>query len=263
MRSKRLAHQILVVLGLSLIGMMFYYLMYFLTDANFGQEVENSLFSGWILFDFTTSCMFTTVVTLYYWKSRERAEKERDQLRLQVLDNQLSPHFVFNNFSILAELIEVNPQKASEYLMHLSKVYRYTLSHQEHTMVSLQEELKYLDHYLSLLRERFGDCIRVGIDPKLQKQRGLVPPSVLQMLIENAIKHNEHTDVRPLFIEVSGDHGTVLVRNQKQLVAKTDSAHVGLHNIIERYRLLVHKDIMVKDTPSDYCVIIPLIEEES
>ena len=263
MKNKRLIHQILVVLGLSLIGMLFYYLMYFLTDANFGQEFESSLSSGWILLDFTVSCMFTTVVTLYYWKSRERAEKERDRLRLQVLDNQLSPHFVFNNFSILAELIEVNPKKASEYLMHLSKVYRYMLSHQEQTTVSLQEELKYLGHYLSLLHERFGDSIRVSIDPELQNQSGQVPPLVLQMLIENAIKHNEHTESHPLMIDMVSDHGKILVKNHKQLVEKPDSAHVGLHNIEERYHLLVQKGITVKDTPDDYCVIIPLIEEKS
>ena len=158
MRIKRIVHNILVVIGLSLIGMMFYYLMYYLTDANFGQEMQESMATGWIFLDFAASCMFTCVITLFYWKSRERAEKERDRLRLQVLDNQLSPHFVFNNFSILAELIEVNPQKASTYLMHLSKVYRYALTHQEHATVSLQDELTFLHHYISLLQEFARSC---------------------------------------------------------------------------------------------------------
>lgn len=263
MTYKRFMHHISVVLGLSLIGMMFYYLMYYLTDANFGQEFENSLSSGWVLLDFTASCMFTTVVTLYYWKSRERAEKERDRLRLQVLDNQLSPHFVFNNFSILAELIEVNPTKASEYLMHLSKVYRYTLTHQEHTTVSLQDELSYLEHYLSLLQERFGECIQVSIDPAVQTLKGKMPPSVLQMLIENAIKHNEHTQVNPLTIHVTGNTKTINVKNKKRMVKDVDSANIGLHNIVERYHLLAQKDISVNETEEDYCVSIPLIEEES
>ena len=260
MKIKRIIHHIFVILGLSLIGMMFYYMMYIITDEGFRTDLQVSLASGWILHDYAASCMFTTIITLYYWKSRERAEKERDRLRLQVLDNQLSPHFVFNNFSILAELIDVNPRKASEYLMHLSKVYRYTLSHQEHSTVSLQDELSYLEHYLSLLRERFGTCIQVSIDSEVQQLKGEVPPSVLQMLIENAIKHNEHTEANPLMIQVTGDNKHIEVRNIKHPVTGADSANVGLHNIVERYHLLVQKDITVNETVDDYCVTIPLIE---
>ena len=206
--------------------------------------------------------MFTCVITLYYWKSRERAEKERDRLRLQVLDNQLSPHFVFNNFSILAELIEVNPQKASTYLMHLSKVYRYALTHQEHATVSLQDELTFLHHYISLLQERFGDCIRVNIADNVEKLQGLVPPAVLQMLIENAIKHNEHTSSHPLVIDVSGVESCICVKNIKRPITVLDSANVGLHNIEERYHLLVQKNVIIEDTTDSYCVTLPLIQDK-
>ena len=95
MKIKRIIHNILVVIGLSMVGLMFYYMMYLITDVNFRQDIQTNLTDGWMFLDFSASCMFTTVVTLFYWKSRERAEKERDRLRLQVLDNQLSPHFVY------------------------------------------------------------------------------------------------------------------------------------------------------------------------
>ena len=195
MKPKRLIHGVLLVLGISLLGLAFYYALWLVTDSQFRQEVK----SGWpwtsweMLIDYSFTCLITTVVTLYYWRSREKAERERDRFRLQALENQLSPHFVFNNFSILADLIEENPQKASAYLMDLSKVYRYTLSHLEHRTVSLREELDFLDRYLTLLKERFGDSIQVNIAPEVHSLQGCLPPAALQMLIENAIKHNEHT----------------------------------------------------------------------
>ena len=147
--------------------------------------------------------------------------------------------------------------------MHLSKVYRYALTHQEQATVKLQDELQFIHHYISLLAERFGDCIRVNIDDNMDKLCGLVPPAVLQMLIENAIKHNEHTSAHPLVIDVSGDEKYLRVKNIKRPVVVMDSANVGLHNIVERYHLLIQKDIMIEDTSDCFCVTLPIIREEA
>ncbi len=264
MKAKRIVHGILLVLGLSLLGLLFYYALWVLTDDEFRQD----MLKGWplqswgMLVDYTACCLFTTVVTLYYWKSRERTEKERDRFRLQALENQLSPHFVFNNFSILADLIEVDQKKALAYLMNLSKVYRYTLSHLDHGTVSLQEELDFLGRYLKLLQQRFGEGIQVRIAPGVARQQGLLPPAVLQMLIENALKHNEHTPARPLIIDVTTDGRHISVSNCKQPIATTDSASVGQHNIIERYRLLGRRKVVIQDSADSYCVTLPLIPTE-
>lgn len=252
------------MLGLSLVGLLFYYLLLVLTDEDFRMIfLDNCPFrSQWILADYVMCCIFTTVVTLYYWRSRERTEKERDKFRLQALENQLSPHFVFNNFSILADLIEVDPQKASDYLMNLSKVYRYTLSHLDHGTVTLQEELEFLHQYLALLQQRFGEGIQVHIAPEVTERRGKVPPAALQMLIENAIKHNEHTLANPLIIEVKCNGQHISVSNRKQPITTADSTSVGHHNIEERYRLLTNKKVEIRDTSDEYCVTIPLIPIE-
>ena len=261
MKTRRLINGILLVLGISLLGLLFYYALWLLTD----EEIRQQLKSGWpwksweMLIDYAASCLITTVVTLYYWRSREKAEKERDMFRLQALENQLSPHFVFNNFSILADLIEVNPEKASAYLMDLSKVYRYTLSHLDHGTVSLQEELEYLQRYLSLLQERFGEGIQVRIETEVANLRGSLPPAVLQMLIENAIKHNEHTREHPLVVDISADGNGICVSNPKRLLPKADSTSVGHHNIVERYRLLTRKKVHIHETDSNYDVTIPLL----
>jgi LytS/YehU family sensor histidine kinase len=261
MKAKRILHGVLMVLGLSVIGLLFYYLMWLITDEEFRDMLKQGwpFTSGMILVDYAACCLLTTTITLYYWRSREKAERERDKFRLQALENQLSPHFVFNNFSILADLIEVDPKRASAYLMNLSKVYRYTLQHLDHSTVSLQEELDFLQRYLALLQQRFGDGIVVEIRPDVARRQGALPPAALQMLIENAIKHNEHTTARPLHIFVTSDEGHISVSNRKQPITTAESTHVGQHNIAERYRLLTDQKVMISDSQDEYCVTIPLI----
>ncbi len=261
MKVKRILHGVLLVLGLSVIGLLFSYLMWLITDEEFRDMLKQGwpFTSGMILLDYAAFCLLTTLITLYYWRSREKAERERDKFRLQALENQLSPHFVFNNFSILADLIEVDPKRASAYLMNLSKVYRYTLQHLDHSTVSLQEELEFLQRYLALLQQRFGDGIVVEIRPDVTQRQGALPPAALQMLIENAIKHNEHTTARPLHIFVTSDEGHISVSNRKQPITTAESTLVGQHNIAERYRLLTDQKVIISDTTDEYCVTIPLI----
>jgi len=261
MKVKRILHGVLLVLGLSVIGLLFSYLMWLITNEEFRDMLKQGwpFTSGMILLDYAACCLLSTLITLYYWRSREKAERERDKFRLQALENQLSPHFVFNNFSILADLIEVDPKRASAYLMNLSKVYRYTLQHLDHSTVSLQEELEFLQRYLALLQQRFGDGIVVEIRPDVTQRQGALPPAALQMLIENAIKHNEHTTARPLHIFVTSDEGHISVSNRKQPITTAESTLVGQHNIAERYRLLTDQKVIISDTTDEYCVTIPLI----
>ena len=262
MKMKRILHASVLVLVLSMIGMVSYYLVWLLLDDETWQFLQNSepVTTGAIFIDYLAFCILTTVVSLYYWRRREKTERERDKFRLQALENQLSPHFVFNNFSILADLIEVDPKKASAYLMNLSKVYRYTLSHLDHEMVTLQEELEFLGRYLALLQQRFGEGIQVRIADEVVKTQGKLPPAALQMLIENAIKHNEHTQARPLIIDVTSDGQRISVSNRKQPITTAESTHVGQHNITERYRLLTNEKVLVQNDAENYCVTIPIIE---
>ena len=264
MNIKRIIQGVLLVLALSVLGLLFYYAMWLITDEEFREMLKYGWpwTSGMILVDYAACCLFTTVVTLYYWRSREKTEKERDKFRLQALENQLSPHFVFNNFSILADLIEVDPKRASDYLMNLSKVYRYTLSHLDHETIMLKEEIDFLSKYIALLKQRFGEGIQVRIAPEVYATQGLLPPATLQMLIENAIKHNEHTLSCPLVINVTTDGQSVSISNRKQPITTAVSASVGHHNIVERYRLLTSRKVVISNTPSEYCVTIPLIPVE-
>ncbi|MBR4116160.1 MAG: histidine kinase [Bacteroidales bacterium] len=259
--KKRVLHRILLVLGLSLVSWLLYNAVLLFLD----EELQQNFYKEWpfppleMLFDYAVFCCFSFMATFYFLKSYDKAEKERDRYKLMALGNQINPHFVFNNFSTLADLIEVNPPKASEYLMNLSKVYRYTLSHLEHDKVSLHDEIEYLKLYLKLLDERFSNTIQVNINTEGNAIQGFVPPAVLQMIVENAIKHNEHTKAHPLVIDVLVDNDYIVIKNRKQSVSQTNSTHVGNHNIEERYRLLTTKKIEIIDNQEYYSVKIPVI----
>ena len=199
----------------------------------------------------------------YYWKSYENVNKERNHFRLQALENQINPHFVFNNFSILADLIEVDPHKATEYLMKLSKVYRYTLSHFDHSLISIEEELDFLNQYLYLLNERFGNTITVSIHKNMKNLDGFIPPAALQMFVENAIKHNEHTATNPLLIEIDTDGQDIIVSNKKQRISSSVlSANVGNDNISERYGILSKQSIKINETNDNFTVRLPIIHKK-
>lgn len=262
MKQKKLFNEILLVLGLSFVGLLFYYVISLLTDKDFVQEIHNTKsFMLWVMMDYIFCCLLTAAITFYYWKSKQRTEQERDRYKLMVLDNQLSPHFVLNNLSILASFIEEDQNKAMDFLMTLARLYRHTLAHIDHVTVPVRAEMDFLKSYMALLEKRFEDCIRINIDGELEQLNGEIPPASLQLLIENAIKHNEHTEAHPLFISITTDGNNITVSNTKRLISTAKKGNVGQKNIIERYRLITSKPVRFNDSDDEYCVSIPIISK--
>ena len=262
MRQKRICNEIILVLGISLVGLLFYYVISLLTDEDFQQEIHSGWsFMTWVMMDYMFCCLLTAAITIYYWKSRKRTEQERDRYKLMVLDNQLSPHFVLNNFSILASFIEEDQKTAIEFLMSLAKLYRHTLSHIDHLTVPIQEEVEFLKSYIALLEKRFENCIRINIAPEIEHLEGDIPPATLQLLIENAIKHNEHTQTHPLTVNISSHNQSIVVSNIKRPISTTQKGHVGQKNIVERYKLLTTRPVHFNDFDDQYCVTIPIIPQ--
>lgn len=261
MKLRNILYRIGLILVLALVWLFSYYLLWYLIDNEFSKEIQDTLsVKAWpLVIDYLLCCILTSLVTFYYSKIKRKTEKERDRFRMLALENQLSPHFVFNNFSILSDLIEVNPKRASEYLLELSKVYRYTLSHLEHSTVSIQLEIDFIHSYVALLKQRFGDTISVNISPDISELRGSVPPAALQTLIENAIKHNEHTASNPLAINLSMSGKRLRVSNRIRLISSIKSSTIGLSNLIERYRLLTREKVIIDESEGFYIVTIPLI----
>lgn len=183
------------------------------------------------------------------------------QSELEVLKLQLDPHFMFNNFSILTQLIDTNPSGASEFLSNLSRVYRYILTTGKRDIVTLEEELKFVEMYFHLLKIRHGESIYLDINVNdTDKDKG-IPPVTLQLLLENAIKHNISTIKNPLRLSIERyKEGKIIVRNNLQPInIDYRSTGMGLKNIRERYQLLQGKIPEVIITETSFEVQLPLL----
>lgn len=183
------------------------------------------------------------------------------QAELEVLKLQLDPHFLFNNFSILTQLIEINKEAAQEFLSNLSKVYRYILTTGKKDIVSLDEELKFLETYFHLIKIRHGETIHLTVDVSDTDRRKGIPPVTLQLLLENAIKHNVSTLKRPLRLSIvsAGEHRIIVKNNLQRINIDYKSTGMGLKNIKERYQLLEGKAPDIIETHNSFEVLLPLL----
>ncbi len=196
---------------------------------------------------------------------REQLLREKMQTELEALRNQVNPHFLFNSLNTLAELISEEPRRAEQYVQELSKVYRYVLEIQNRELIPMQEELDFLHSYIYLLRTRFGDKLRVRFAlPESLYHRHIVPLS-LQLLFENAIKHNVVSAANPLLIEVFSENGKdLVVRNnlqprQQPAMEQETSTRKGLNNLRNRYRLLSNQVLEVAETAGSFTVVVPTL----
>lgn len=200
-----------------------------------------------------------------HWKKSivevEKYKTESLQAQLQNLKNQLNPHFLFNNLSVLSSLVYKDQDKAVDFINQLSKVYRYLLDNQDNELVTLQNELTFIHSYVYLLKIRFGKNIIFVFEIATEKLTSLIPPLSLQMLVENAIKHNEISSAHPLTIRVKTTADTLEVRNNLQLRTDNEiSSKTGLQNIKDRYNYFTATLIEVIQNNHSFIVKIPLLQ---
>ncbi|HVZ24727.1 MAG TPA: histidine kinase, partial [Sediminibacterium sp.] len=195
----------------------------------------------------------------------ERTEKLKVQAQLDALKSQIDPHFIFNSLNTLSYLICENPPNAKLFNDTLAKVYRYILLNRENNLVTLQEEINFAGNYFYLLKIRF----EAGLNMTL-KMEGVeiddfrIPPLSLQTLIENAIKHNYFSEKTPLEIIIRITRDNIQVSNKKQIKKySTPSSRIGLSNLGERYQLIVHKKVLVTETPDNFTVILPIVKQQA
>lgn len=191
-----------------------------------------------------------------------RLQNENLQSQFDVLRQQVNPHFLFNSLNVLTSLIKLEPDLAEKFTEHLSKVYRYVLENKDHDLVELRTELDFLEAYMFLLRIRFEEKIRVSIDLDERKYNWLILPLALQLLIENAIKHNSMSKRTPLTIRIFIDNeGFLIVENNLQeRESFMASTGVGLKNIRHRYALLDMPEPEFEKTKNSFIAKIPLKE---
>ena len=191
----------------------------------------------------------------------EQLQRAKAEAELEALKNQIDPHFIFNSLNTLSYLIDETPLKARQFNDNLADVYRYILQNKATDLVLLGEEINFIRDYFSLLTIRFETAVKLIIDIEEKNyDQFFLPPISLQILLENAIKHNEFSESGPLIIVVSMMNEELMVRNRIKIKAQhKPSSRIGLQNLNERYRLITNKEIIVKNDGTDFTVYLPIL----
>jgi sensor histidine kinase YesM len=190
------------------------------------------------------------------------AQRAQVETQLKLLQQKVDPHFLFNNLNVLSSLIERNPEAASQFVTHFTRIYRYILQHMDAEIVPLDEELAFAQDYIYLVEQRFGHAYRIGVSLAPEQVReNLIIPTALQGLIENAVKHNEGSARLPLPINIALNGDYLTVSNQLRPKSQvSQSAGTGLENLQARYRLLTDKPVEINRGEESFAVKVPLLK---
>ena len=191
----------------------------------------------------------------------EQLKRITAQAELQVVKNQINPHFLFNNLNVLSALVMQNNSEANKFIEAFSQVYRYILHNQEKEVVTLKTELEFIKPYIFLLQKRFSQGLTITIDILEQFDEYYIIPASLQMLIENAIKHNIATRTKPLHIvlQALSPHVLTVTNNLQLRETVENSTEIGLNNIIKRYKIVSGKQVLVQQNTATFKVTLPLL----
>jgi sensor histidine kinase YesM len=191
----------------------------------------------------------------------EQLQTEFAQVRLQALRTQVNPHFLFNSLSVLSSLVQVNPKLSEQFIIELSKAYRYILDQKELELVTLKKEIDFLNAYFFLLQIRFDQKIRLTQEVNVDAENYKLPPLTLQLLVENAVKHNKMSASQPLAITVKTVEESLIVENNVSSREQNESSTgIGLENIRNRYAMVTDKKIAIEKTEEKFTVTIPLLK---
>lgn len=221
-------------------------------------------------------CLASTVITflneaIVNWDRWKASVTETEQLqnayqktKLLGLKGQINPHFLFNCFNSLSSLISEDEEKAEQFLDEMTKVHRYMLRGDDDQLVTLEEELKFVQSYLFLTNVRFGEAIIAKIDVSSAIREKYLPPLSLQVILENIIYTNTASKSSPLRLSISDDGDNIIIRNSVQTKITRDASgfEEGLDNLITKYKLLHVADITVNETGAERIIILPLLEEK-
>lgn len=216
---------------------------------------------------FLVPLIFSQVVSYLFaqWKNTallsEKLEQENIQSKLESLRSHLDPHFLFNSFNILSSLIDKSGEEAQDFLASFSDVYRYVLRYKGESLVPLKTELEFLESYLHMIQVRFRDQMEMNLSPPHDVAKWMIPPQALQMLVENAIKHNKASESQPLTVKIFQDQAYMVVWNSVRLLSNRMESHgSGLSNIMDRYRYLTDQRVAVLRDECSFEVRLPLIQ---
>jgi hypothetical protein len=227
---------------------------------NLGMEIFITLTITFLITSIHESIFFYQQWKFNFSKS-VRLEKDNIEARYEALRAQINPHFLFNSLNSLTTMVEDN-KPVVDYIGNLSDLLRYMLKSGEKELVLIRDEISILNSYINLQKMRFPDTLNIKIDVPESFYHYAIPPLVLQMLVENCIKHNIISKENPLNIEITASKDTITVSNNLQKKAGVESTGQGLVNITGRYRFFTSRKVEITETSDIFKVSIPLLQTE-
>lgn len=267
------APRIFIQLGISTLFTVWitYFATYYLYDHLYEVHFSTLVFRRNLFIFLIISWLYNALYTgNHFFRQWRRSIVEAEELKRQnlisqneALKHQINPHFLFNSINTLIGLIDENPDLAKEYGYYIARIYRYILEKENNDLVTLKEELGIVELQKELLASRFGEGFILKVHVEEAVKSNYLPPLTLQMLIENAIKHNTVSVKRPLTLEITnaGDAKLLVKNNIQRKSAEEKSTRVGIENIKKRYWFFTEESIEVFE--NDYFeVILPLLEKD-
>ncbi|WP_130734360.1 sensor histidine kinase [Flavobacterium sp. J27] len=242
-------------------------LLFDTVERNFNlQTITHSLVTNFI-----DAFIYGSFFLAYYYHLKNK--KYQNQLtsyslalsesKINQLKTQLNPHFLFNNLNILDQLIEEDKNKASTFLNEFAEIYRYLLEVSTRNKVTITEELSFIKKYFLLIEHKYGNAFQLIIEENKDIQNTWIPPLAIQLLLENAIKHNLGTEKKPIIITIQINESVIVTNNLNKKKNKTLHSGRGLQNLNEQYAILCNKRIEITETETNFIVILPLISNHS
>lgn len=274
-KRKTSIHPLILLFLLSMVNVvMVSTISMFVLYTILGMPLELN-FDHWKLltaFGFRVNLFLNCVNAIVFFMNRlkkaqleaELLKKQNIEARFEALRNQINPHFLFNCFNVLSTLVHKDADASSTFIAQLSNVYRYLLHSQEKKILPLKEELAFLESYTYLLRTRFNENLQIENRISDRSDLIMVAPATLQMLIENAIKHNVASKKWPLKILLEKQDDYIVVSNTLQKKEmEEESTRIGIKNIVNRYKLLSDLPVIVERTQTLFIVKIPVLQIEA
>jgi sensor histidine kinase YesM len=252
------------VVVFSIVQFVMMYLVYRLRPIDAWPYIVQSIIYS-VLISFIMSLLFTAIGFFKAWKKElinaEKFKVEMLAYRYESLRNQINPHFLFNSFNVLSDLVYADQNTAVKFITQLSDLFRYVLDSRDKELVPLKDEIDFMNSYIYLLKTRFEEKLDLRIDLEAAPDE-LIVPMTLQLLVENAVKHNEVSDAYPLRIHIRRDNSYLEVENSLQLKkVGEDSKNTGLKNIMQQISYFTERQVEVIKSERKFIVRVPLLKK--
>jgi ligand-binding sensor domain-containing protein len=235
-------------------------------EAAYSFTISKPFWKQWWFLLLSAVILASVLFSIIKYRERElkkwqQLQQEKIQFQFETLKNQVNPHFLFNSFNTLISVIEENPENAVEYVEQLSDFYRTIVTTKENDLIPLEEELTLISNYFFIQKKRYGNSLSYLINLSAEEIKKIqVPPLTLQLLAENAIKHNAISKETPLSFEILKDNQRLVVRNNiNKKINKEPGTGIGLPNIINRYQLMSGKEVLIENNNKEFVVSLPIL----